>query len=57
VPRSPPDVFFRVAVPCRAGASTLDVRHLVPLFAIAVAFIALRRRLSMTERAAKALKA
>lgn len=33
-----------------------NAAYVVPLFAIAVAFIALRRRLSMTERAAKALK-
>lgn len=34
-----------------------NAAYVVPLLAIAVAFIALRRRLSMTERAAKALKA
>jgi hypothetical protein len=33
-----------------------NAAYVVPLFAIAVAFIALRRRLTMTERVAKALK-
>lgn len=33
-----------------------NAAYVVPLFAIAIAFIALRRRVSMSERAAKALK-
>jgi cytochrome c biogenesis protein CcdA len=34
-----------------------NVAYIMPLFAIALTFIALRRRVTMTERAAKVLKA